>query len=312
VPLTSPTFDSRAWLLLALTAVYVIWGSTYLAMRVAVESIPPFLMAGARFLLVGLVLLALLRSRGAPWPSRREWYASAPVAALMFVLGNGTVAWAEQRVSSGVAALVCGTMPLWVVALGRLFGEKATAREWVGLLLGVGGVGVLGLGWELRAEPLSAAVVLVAPISWALGSILARRLPLAAGLMSAATQMVAGGAMLLTISMLAGESWPEHIPARAWWAWGYLAVFGSLVAYSAYTHLLRVARPAVATSYSYVNPPIAVLLGVLFAGERLGPETMVCVLLVIAACALVVTQGRTRARAAVGPDARLGPGAATQ
>lgn len=277
----------------ALGAVYFIWGSTYLAMRVAVQGLPPFLMASTRFLLTGAVLLAALKVRGAPWPTRREWLYALPVGTLMFVLGNGTVAVAEQHISSGVAAVVCGTMPLWVGAMAPLFGERASAREWVGLTLGFLGVAVLGLGGELRAHPFYAVILFLAPVSWALGSLLARRLPLAKGLMSAATQMLAGGVVMGFVSAAAREGVPTSPPASALFAWAYLAVFGSLVAYSAYTYLLRNTRPAVATSYSYVNPVIAVLVGAGLGHEQVGPEILVAVGLIVAATVLVVL-GRGR------------------
>ncbi|MEW6434651.1 MAG: drug/metabolite exporter YedA [Myxococcota bacterium] len=285
---------SRAPLVVpALGAVYFIWGSTYLAMRIAVEGLPPFLMASTRFIVTGLVLLAILKVRGAPWPTRREWLLAAPVGTLMFVLGNGTVAVAEQHLSSGVAAVVCGTMPLWVGALAPLFGERPSAREWVGLGLGFAGVAVLSLGGELRAHPLYAAILFAAPVSWALGSLLARTLPLAKGLLSAATQMVTGGLVMAVVSVVAGEGVPTAPPTSALVAWGYLAVFGSLVAYSAYTYLLRHTRPAVATSYSYVNPVIAVLIGAGLGHEPVGPEIIVAVVLIVAATVLVVL-GRGR------------------
>ncbi len=279
----------------ALGAVYVIWGSTYLAMRVAVEGLPPFLMAATRFVLVGLVLLAILRARGAAWPTARQWALSTPVGVLMFVLGNGTVAVAEQKLSSGVAAVVCGTMPLWVGALGRFFGAKTTPREWLGLVLGFAGVAVLGVSGELRAEPLHAVLLFLAPISWALGSLLARALPLAPGLMSAATQMVTGGLVMGVVSAAVGETVPTAPPMRAVAAWVYLCVFGSLVAYSAYTWLLANTRPAVATSYSYVNPVIAVALGAWLGNERIGAETVVAVALVVVATVLVVLRPRATA-----------------
>jgi len=276
----------------ALGAVYFVWGSTYLAMRVAVEGLPPFFMASTRFILTGLVLLAIVKARGAPWPTRREWLYAVPVGSLMFVLGNGTVALAEQHISSGIAAVVCGTMPLFVGALAPLFGERATPREWVGLVLGFAGVAVLSLGGELRAHPLYAAVLFLAPMSWALGSLLARKLPLAKGLMSAATQMLAGGLVMGVVSLAAREGVPSSPPASSLFAWAYLAVFGSLVAYSAYTYLLRHTRPAVATSYSYVNPAIAVAIGALLGKEHVGPEVLVAVVLIITATVLVVVRRR--------------------
>jgi drug/metabolite transporter (DMT)-like permease len=283
-----PEAQSTRWVAPALGAVYLVWGSTYLAMRVVVAAVPPFAMASARYLAVGLFLLLVLKLRGASWPTARQWAWSVPVGALMFVLGNGTVAFAEKHLSSGIAAVVCGTMPLWAAALGPLWGERATPREWAGLALGFLGVATLGLGRELRAEPLHAAVLLLAPIAWAAGSMLARAWPLPKGLMSAATQMTTGGAMMGLLSLALGERVPDRVPLEVVASWLYLCVFGSLIAYSAYTYLLKVTRPAVATSYSYVNPVIAVLLGALFGGERAGPEVIAAVLLVVSATAMVV------------------------
>ncbi len=277
------------WLVIAcLFAVYVIWGSTYLAMRIAVEGLPPFLMAGTRFILTGLILFAFLKARGAPTPTRREWLASVPVGVLMFVLGNGTVALAEKHVSSSIAAVVCGSMPLWVGALSPFFGLKTSAREWAGLAVGFVGVAVLSLGGELRAEPFSAVLLMVAPVSWALGSLLARTWPLPKGLMSAATQMLTGGVAMSVLSVLHGDRLPDPLPMRSVQAWVYLAVFGSLVAYSAYTWLLRETRPAVATSYSYVNPVVAVLFGAFFANEAVRLETVISLILISISTAMVL------------------------
>jgi drug/metabolite transporter (DMT)-like permease len=288
----APQAPSTRFVVPALGAVYLIWGSTYLAMRVVVEVLPPFMMACARFILVGAVLLVLMKSRGAAWPTRKEWLLSAPVGVLMFVLGNGTVAYAEKHISSGIAAVVCGTMPLCAAAMGPLFGEKATSREWIGLGLGFAGVAVLGFGRELRAEPLYAAILMVAPIAWAAGSMLGRKLALPKGLTSAATQMITGGVATGLVSVAIGEQAPAEIPLKVALAWVYLCVFGSLVAYSAYTYLLGATRPAVATSYSYVNPAVAVAIGTLIGGEKVGPEVIVAVLFIVVATALVVV-GRT-------------------
>ena len=282
----------RRLVLVSLAAVYVIWGSTYLAMRIAVDGSPPLVMASSRFVLSGVVLLTFLRLRGAPWPTLKEWAYALPVGTLMFSLGNATVAVAEQHLSSGVAAVVCGTMPLCTAALSGLFGEKPTRREWVGLVMGFAGVVVLASGGELAAEPKSAAILCVAPVAWALASLLARKLPLARGLMSAATQMVLGGVMMALFALIAGEHVPAAPPLNAVLAWAYLAVFGSLVGYSAYTYLLRNARPAVATSYSYVNPAIAVAIGAAAGGETIGGRTIAAVLLIVAATVVVVRKER--------------------
>jgi drug/metabolite transporter (DMT)-like permease len=286
--MSTPVAAPPRFVVPALAAVYVIWGSTYLAMRVAVEGLPPFFMASTRFIVCGIVLLLFLRWRGAPWPTRREWLAALPVGVLMFVLGNGTVAVAEKWLSSGVAAVVCGTMPLWVAALGRFFGEKTSVREWIALVIGFSGVAILSAGAELRGSPWAAVLLFTAPLSWALGSLLARRLPLAKGLMSAATQMLTGGLVMGVVSAAAGEGVPRNPPLESVLAWAYLATFGSLVAYSAYTYLLANTRPAVATSYSYVNPAIAVAMGVGLGGEKAGPEIFAAVALIVVATVLVM------------------------
>lgn len=284
----APAPVDRRWVPLALVAVYFIWGSTYLAMRVAVEALPPFTMAGLRYTVTGVGLFLFLKLRGAPWPTARQWWAATPVALAMFVLGNATVAMAEKHISSGIAAVVCGTMPLWAAALGRFFGEKTQPREWLGLIIGVAGVAVLGVGQELRADLTSTVLILVAPLAWAVGSLLARKMPMAPGLMAAASQMVVGGVLMCGISVATGEKLPAELPSRVLFAWAYLAVFGSLVAYSAYTYLLRTTSTALATSYSYVNPPIAVVMGVLWGGEALKPEAILSVALVVVATVLVV------------------------
>lgn len=280
--------SNRRLVILCLAAVYVIWGSTYLAMRIAVEGLPPFMMASTRFILTGSILLAFLKVRGAPWPTKKEWLMALPIGVLMFVLGNGTVAVAEQHLSSSVAAVVCGTMPLCVAALSRFFGERVSVRDWVALVIGFVGVALLSFGKELRAEPWSAALLFVAPISWALGSLLARKLPLAKGLMSAATQMLTGGLVMGLVSFVAREKVPVAPPMKSIVAWVYLAIFGSLVAYSAYSWLLSNTRATVATSYSYVNPAIAVACGVALGGETAGPEMFAALALIVVATVLVM------------------------
>lgn len=271
------------WVPLALGAVWLIWGSTYYAIRVAVEGLPPLTMAGTRFLLSGVSLLVFLRLRGAPWPTWREWGWAVPVGALMFAVANGAVTVAERSLPSGLAAVMSGTVPLMVAALGRLSGERTSAREWLALAVGFAGVLLLGLGGEMRAEPFAALLLVVSPLSWASGTLLARRLPLAKGLMSAATQMLAGGALLTLGGAALGEGLTATPPLAAVLAWAYLTLFGSLVGYSAYTYLLRHTRPALATSHSYVNPAVAVVLGAVLGGEVVRAETAVAVALIVAA-----------------------------
>lgn len=296
-PARAPAAGERSTpLLLALAAVYVIWGSTYLAMRIAVETLPPMLMGAGRFLLAGAILLAIARATGAAWPTRRQWLAALPVGALLFVGGNGLVAIAEVSVSSGVAALVCATMPLWMAVFSTLAGERPTGREWLGVGLGVAGVVVLVSGAELSATPAAAAILCASPAAWALGSLLAKKLPSAPGLGAAATQQLAGGLALTVVGFTRGERWPAAPSTSSLLALLYLIVLGSLVAFTAYAWLLRHARPAVATSYAFVNPVLAVLLGVLLAGEPFTGATLISTPLVIAAVVLVIGGRSRRAR----------------
>jgi drug/metabolite transporter (DMT)-like permease len=278
----------RGPLLLALAAVYIVWGSTYLAMRIGVHGLPPMLMGGIRFTIGGAILMAYLVSRGAPLPTIRQWLYALPIGGLLFLGGNGLVAIAEKSISSGIAAVVCATMPLWMALFALATGERPRLREWIGLAVGFAGVVILSSGAELQADLGATAVLLFAPLAWAAGSLQARRLPMPAGLMSAAVQMLAGGLLLLVVSAGAGERLPAEVPTSAWLAVAYLIVFGSLIAFSAYSWLLRNARPAVATSYAYVNPALAVLLGAAVGAETIGWTTLLATPLIVGAVAIIV------------------------
>lgn len=291
-PLAAPTpWRGRLPLIASLLALYSIWSSTYLALRVLVEHLPVFLAAGGRYVLAGALLAGVLRARGAPWPTARQWGAAAPVGALLFLVGNGFVALAERTASSGAAAVACATTPLWASVFGRWFGQTTTRREWAGVGLGLLGVLALSAS-EARGTPLAMGLLALAPVGWALGSLLSRRLPLAPGLMSAATQMITGGLCMVGLGLLRGEALPADAPARAWVAFGYLVVFGSLVAFSAYNYLLRTARPTVAMSYAYVNPALAVALGAVFGGETVGPAALLATALIVAGVAALLRPGK--------------------
>lgn len=265
-----PRPNSAVYTPLVLTAlglVYVVWGSTYFGIKVAIETLPPLGMLGIRFLVAGALLYGFLRWRGAPNPTREEWRASAIVGALLLLGGTGFVTLAERDVSSSVAAMVIAVSPLFASLFARLFGERTTGREWLGIAIGLLGIVLLNLG-DLRATPLGAFLLILAPLCWTFGSMWSKRLPLPKGLMGSAAEMVAGGVLLLLLSAVFREPW--HTPSTASLvALAYLVVFGSLVAYSAYLYLLEHTRPAVATSYAYVNPVVAVILGVGFGGETL-------------------------------------------
>jgi drug/metabolite transporter (DMT)-like permease len=279
-------------LILSLLAVYVIWGSTYYAMRVAVEGLPPLLMAATRFVPAGLILLGIARMRGAAWPTARQWAMSLPIGMLWFVGGNGFIAIALQSIDSGVTAVAVATMPLWAAVMAAGTGERPGGREWLGLGFGFAGVVVLVGGVSVHGEPLHVVLLLLSPVSWAAGSILSRRLPLPAGGVSAALPLITGGAALGVVAVLRGEWFVAGAPAEAWLAVTYLMVMGSLVAFSAFHWLLHHATPSVATSYAYVNPVIAVLIGGAIGGEVLGPSTLIATGLIVAAVALVVTAKR--------------------
>lgn len=286
-----------ATLLFALFAVYVVWGSTYLVMKIAIETLPPLLMGAARFTTAGTILLVIGRVREGRWPTAREWLAALPVGVLLFVVGNGFVALGERDVSSGLAALVVATMPLWMAMFGSLLGERLRRREWLGIGLGVTGVIILFSGGELAAEPLATLVLALAPMGWALGSTIARRAPMAPGVLASATQQVVGGVAMIAAGLLHGERWPSTMTFDAWWSLAYLIVFGSLVAFTAYAWLLRNARAAVATSYAFVNPPLAVLLGAALGAEAIHAQTLLATPVVIAAVVLVVGRPRPPASA---------------
>ena len=278
----------------AMVAVYVVWGSTYLAIRIALEGFPPLLMAGLRFLVAGGVLFAVLWLRGAPAPSARQWRAAALVGGLLLLGGNGGVVVAEQWVASGLAALGVAAVALWSALFAGLWGQWPRRLEWVGLAVGFAGVVMLNLEGGLRASPAGAAALLVGTVSWALGSMWSRRLDLPSGLMASAAEMLAGGAMLIVAGIAAREEVPHAVAPRPLLALAYLIVFGSWVGFSAYLFLLRRVRPAAATSYAYVNPVIAMFLGVALGGETITASEWAAMPVILAGVAIVMI-GHNRA-----------------
>lgn len=281
----------RLSIALALLAVYLIWGSTYLGIRVALEGFPPFLMAGVRFLVAGGVLYIWLRARGAPAPSRAQWAGGALLGMLLLVGGNGGVTFAEQWVASGLAALGVATVPLWAALFAGLLGRWPGRVEWLGLALGFVGVALLNLEGDLRAQPIGALILALAAASWAFGTVWSRRLTMPTGLMASAVQMLAAGPALLLAGLASGERVTSLPGSRPLLALGYLIV-AALIAFSAYNYLLRRVRPALATSYAYVNPPVAVGLGVWLAGESIGGSGLLAMVVILAGVALVMIGAR--------------------
>ncbi len=285
----------RVGVLAALAAVYVVWGSTYLAIRFALEGFPPFLMAGVRFLIAGTALFVWLRLRGAAAPTGKQWGGAALVGGLLLLGGNGGVVLAEQWVASGLTALGVATVALWSALFAGLWGQWPRRLEWVGLAVGFAGVALLNLEGNLRASPAGAAALLVATTSWALGSMWSRHLELPRGFMAAAAEMLAGGVLLVAAGLLTGEKLVQPPGPRAWLALAYLVVFGSWIGFSAYIFLLRRVRPAVATSYAYVNPVVAMLLGVTLAGERITAVEWLALPVILGGVALVTAHARAEA-----------------
>lgn len=277
-----------------LLAVYLVWGSTYLGIRYALEGFPPLLMAGIRFIVAGAALYLWLRLRGLPAPTGCQWANATVMGALLLGVGNGMVCVAQQRVSSGLAAIAVASMPLWAALFGALYGRRYRALEWIGVLVGFAGVVGLNLGVELRAQTWAALALLLAPVGWAFGSVWSRGRDLPPPLMSTAAQMLCGGVLLGIAAWLHGERIDAVPPPAAILAVVYLAVFGSIVAFGAYIWLLNNVRPALATSYAYVNPPIAVALGALLAGERVGAPTIVAMAVILVGVVLI-TRGSTAA-----------------
>jgi drug/metabolite transporter (DMT)-like permease len=274
--------------LLALLTVYIVWGSTYLAIRFALEAYPPLFFPALRFIFAGGVLIAFTRLRGAALPTPKQWGNAALLAFMLLIVGNGCVVWAEQTVGSGLAATAVATVPLWTALFGMFWGEAPTRMQWAGLVVGFLGIVVLNLRSDLSGNLTAALLLVASAVSWSYGSLLGKRIDLPKGLMNPGAQMFCGGLMFLPLSALMGEHW-VLVPSIQGALWVlYLAVLGSIVAFSAFVYLMSNTNVALATSYSYVNPVIAVLLGIGFGGESFTRDTLIAMALVVAGVALIL------------------------
>jgi drug/metabolite transporter (DMT)-like permease len=299
-PTANSARRSRLRVVLAFAAIYLIWGSTYLAIRFAIETLPPLLMAGTRFVVAGTLLYSWTRLRGAPRPARLHWSAAAIVGGLMLLGGNGGVSWAEQRVFSSLAALLIATVPLWMALLDwrRRGGVRPSGGGAVGLIFGFVGVALLVSPGELAGsshmDPVGAIVLLLAALSWAAGSLYSRQAQLPGSpLLAISMEMLAGGVLLLAAGLVTGEGARlelSQVSPRSVLALGYLIVFGSLMAFSAYIWLLRVSTPARASTYAYVNPVVAVFLGWALGGEPLTLRTLLAAAVIVAAVVIITYQ----------------------
>jgi len=289
----SALLTPRVLVPLALLGVYLIWGSTYLAIRIALEGFPPFLMAAIRFPIAGLLMFAFLRWRGMPAPTPRQWLNCLITGSLLLGMGNGLVCYAEQTVASGIAAVSVASVALIIAIFAGLYGQWPSKIEWAGLLVGFVGVVVLNFGGELRASPLGALALFLATLGWAFGSVWSKHQDMPQPMMSAAAQMLCGGISLALIALLRGEHLAALPSLHASLALLYLLVFGSLLGFSAYIYLLHHTRPAVAASYAYVNPPVAVLIGVALAGEHVTTFDIVGMIIILASVA-AITLAKTK------------------
>jgi drug/metabolite transporter (DMT)-like permease len=283
--------------LLAFAIIYFVWGSTFLAIRVGVREVPPFLLAAMRFLVAGIVLYGWMRVRGTPSPTGREWSAASLLALLIFVFDYGLLFWAERRVPSGIAAVMMATIPVFMALAEIIFlrTQRLTLRLGVALLIGMAGVAVLvGRSTSLREAPVDTAgacALIVAAISWSVAASLSRRLPLpSAKAMSSGAQMLAGGVLLTLTAALLGEFRgfrPQTVSREVWLALAYLIVAGSIVAFTAYVWLLHHESPTKVGTYAYVNPVVAVVIGYFLGGESVGPRTVVGTLLVLVSVVVI-------------------------
>ena len=298
---------SKASVATAFALVYVIWGSTYLAIRYAIETVPPFVAAGGRFLIAGTILFAWAWFREGVRPTRAQWIGTTIVGALLLVGGNGAVSWSEQFVPSGLAALIVAITPFWMVMFEwmRRGGDRPSRRTMLGLALGFVGlvilVGPAGLGGGERIHLGGVLALLVGSITWAAGSISARSLTLPrSATLSTGMQMLAGGALLVVVGAIAGELPevdPSAISTRSILALVYLILFGAVIGFTAYTWLLTHTTPARLSTYAYVNPVVALILGWALAGEPLSGRTLVAGAVILVAVAVItLDQARKGAR----------------
>ena len=280
--------------MLALFCTYFIWGSTYLAIRFGIESFPPFLMAGLRFTIAGLILYGVMRYLGAPNPTKNQWLGATAVGILLPALGNGTVCYVQQTVSSSVAALSIATAPIWMAIFSSIWGHKISVKEWLGIVVGLVGIALLNVGGTFNGHAgqgdfISALLLIAAAASWSFGSVWSKHMDMPSGLMASATQMLMGGIVLLIVSTFQGETWPQTISQKSWGAMLFLVVLGSLVAYSAYQYLLKTVRPLVASSNTFVNPIVAFAVGIWFANEHVTTTEVIALAVILVGVFLVLS-----------------------
>ena len=272
----------------SLFALYIIWGSTYFGIRIGVQSFPPFFMNAIRFTVAGAILYAVLRARGTAHPKKLEWWSAFRIGLFLIIGGNtGTTLAESLGVASGLAATIVATMPLWAALWSMLWGQRPRMLEVAGMVVGLIGVLILSLDNNLRGNPTGAIVMFIAPMFWSFGSIWSKHVTLPQGLMASATEMLTAGILMFPISFLIGEHLTKTPSLESLLALVYLITFGSLIAFSAYLYLLTKVRPTLATSYAYVNPIVAVILGVFWGQEKIGINAFIAMPIILSAVGLV-------------------------
>src|SRR5580692_5016341 len=276
------------WLIVAcLLAVYIVWGTTYFAIKVAIEGFAPFFLVGTRFVAAGVLLLGWQALRGAPAPTMRQWGGAALVGFLLLVVGNGAVSVAEHWVSSGATVALISIMPLATALWSGAFGQWPRRAEWIAIALGGAGAAIMIFGRDLQASILGTLLILFGTASWSLGTVLSRRLDIPHGPTGFGAEMLAAGVMALAVSAALGEHWDLPHSPRVWGAWVYLVLFGSVIGFSAYRFVVEHVSSTLASTYAYVNPPVALLVGWWLGNESFSPNTLLGLPIVLGAVGLL-------------------------
>jgi drug/metabolite transporter (DMT)-like permease len=276
-----------AWLVVAcLLAVYVIWGTTYFAIKVGIEGMPPFFLVGTRFLAAGGLLLGWQMLRRQPLPTLVQWRGAAVVGFLLLVAGNGLVAVAEHWVSSGATVALISTMPFVIALWSGAFGEWPRRLEWVASVIGGFGAAIMLTGRDLQASGIGAFIILIGIVCWALGTVLSRRIDVPHGPSGFGAEMLLAGVMAIIVSAALHEHWTLPHTSRVWWAWSYLVIFGSVIGFSAYRFLVERVAPTLAATYAYVNPPVALAVGWWLGNENFSSNVLVGLPVVLCSVAL--------------------------
>ncbi len=285
------------WLVVGcLLSVYIVWGTTYFAIKVGIEGTPPFLLVGTRFVVAGGLLMFWQLLRGRSAPTLKQWRNSAILGFLLLVVGNGGVAVAERWVSSGATVALISIMPLATALWSGAFGQWPRRMEWGAIALGTLGIAVMLMGRDLQGSGIATLIILVAVTSWSLGTVLSRRLDVPRGPTGFGAEMLSAGVMALLVSVMLGERWGLPHQPKIWWAWGYLVVFGSLIGFSAYRFVVEQVSPTLAATYAYVNPPVALIVGWWLGHESFSANVLVGLPIVLIAVALLAwIQTRTSA-----------------